>query len=213
MRWRRGSCNRAAPSSRGRPATPGSACRWWAPRWASARSSSSPRPRAREKKDMLRLAGAHLVQVPAAPHRNPNNYVRYSGRLAEALARTEERGAIWANQFDNTANRQAHVETTGPEIWGADRRQGRRLHLCRGLGRHARGRGHGASAQGREDRPRRSRGRGAAQLLHRRHLRGARQLDHRRHRAGPDHRQPRGADPRLQLPHPPMPRRCRSSST
>ncbi|ABA78300.1 cysteine synthase A [Rhodobacter sphaeroides] len=76
-----------------------------------------PETQSQEKKDMLRLAGAHLVQVPAAPYRNPNNYVRYSGRLAEALARTEERGAIWANQFDNTANRQAHVETTGPEIW------------------------------------------------------------------------------------------------
>ncbi|RIA00012.1 cysteine synthase A [Cereibacter sphaeroides] len=76
-----------------------------------------PETQSQEKKDMLRLAGAHLVQVPAAPYRNPNNYVRYSGRLAEALARTEERGAIWANQFDNTANRQAHFETTGPEIW------------------------------------------------------------------------------------------------
>ena len=66
---------------------------------------------------MLRLAGAELVQVPAAPYRNPNNYIRYSGRLAEALARTEPNGAIWANQFDNLANRQAHYETTAPEIW------------------------------------------------------------------------------------------------
>ncbi|MBC7138347.1 MAG: cysteine synthase A [Defluviimonas sp.] len=76
-----------------------------------------PETQSQEKKDMLRLAGAELVQVPAAPYSNPNNYVRYSGRLAEALARTEPRGAIWANQFDNVANRQAHVETTGPEIW------------------------------------------------------------------------------------------------
>ena len=76
-----------------------------------------PETQSQEKKDMLRLAGAHLVEVPAAPYKNPNNYVRYSGRLAEALARTEPNGAIWANQFDNTANRQAHVETTGPEIW------------------------------------------------------------------------------------------------
>ena len=66
---------------------------------------------------MIRLAGAELVLVPAAPYKNPNNYVRYSGRLAEALARTEPNGAIWANQFDNIANRQAHVEMTGPEIW------------------------------------------------------------------------------------------------
>ena len=76
-----------------------------------------PETQSQEKKDMLRLAGAELVQVPAAPYRNPNNYVRYSGRLAEALAKTEPNGAIWANQFDNVANRQAHIETTGPEIW------------------------------------------------------------------------------------------------
>jgi cysteine synthase A len=76
-----------------------------------------PNTQSQEKKDMLRLAGAELVEVPAAPYKNPNNYVRYSGRLAEKLAQTEPNGAIWANQFDNVANRQAHVETTGPEIW------------------------------------------------------------------------------------------------
>ncbi|MBL4917561.1 cysteine synthase A [Szabonella alba] len=76
-----------------------------------------PETQSQEKKDMLRLAGAELVQVPAAPYRNPNNYVRYSGRLAAELAKTEPNGAIWANQFDNTANRMAHIETTGPEIW------------------------------------------------------------------------------------------------
>ncbi|MCB2130188.1 MAG: cysteine synthase A [Rhodobacteraceae bacterium] len=76
-----------------------------------------PETQSQEKKDMLRLAGAELVQVPAAPYKNPNNYVRYSGRLAEKLAQTEQNGAVWANQFDNVANRQAHIETTGPEIW------------------------------------------------------------------------------------------------
>ncbi|MBV2361174.1 cysteine synthase A [Thalassococcus sp. CAU 1522] len=76
-----------------------------------------PETQSQEKKDMLRLAGAELVLVPAAPYKNPNNYVRYSGRLAAELAKTEPGGAIWANQFDNVANRQAHVETTGPEIW------------------------------------------------------------------------------------------------
>ena len=76
-----------------------------------------PETQSQEKKDMLRLAGAELVEVPAAPYKNPNNYVRYSGRLAEELAKTEPNGAIWANQFDNIANRQAHIETTGPEIW------------------------------------------------------------------------------------------------
>ncbi len=77
-----------------------------------------PETQSQEKKDMLKLAGAELVQVPAAPYKNPNNYVRYSGRLAEALAKTEPNGVIWANQFDNLANRQAHIEMTGPEIWG-----------------------------------------------------------------------------------------------
>ncbi|MFO1105448.1 MAG: cysteine synthase A [Amaricoccus sp.] len=76
-----------------------------------------PDTQSQEKKDMLRLAGAELVEVPAVPYRDPNNYVRYSGRLAEALAATEPQGAVWANQFDNTANRQAHLETTAPEIW------------------------------------------------------------------------------------------------
>ncbi|MCL3882488.1 cysteine synthase A [Marivita sp. GX14005] len=76
-----------------------------------------PETQSQEKKDMLRLAGAELVEVPAAPYRNPNNYVRYSGRLAEEIAKTAPNGAIWANQFDNVANRQAHIETTGPELW------------------------------------------------------------------------------------------------
>ncbi len=76
-----------------------------------------PETQSQEKKDMIRLAGAQLVEVPAAPYSNPNNYVRYSGRLAEALAKTTNEGVIWANQFDNVANRQSHIETTGPEIW------------------------------------------------------------------------------------------------
>lgn len=76
-----------------------------------------PETQSDEKKDMLRLAGAELVQVPAVPYANPDNYVKYSGRLAAALAQSEPNGAIWANQFDNVANRQAHIDTTGPEIW------------------------------------------------------------------------------------------------
>ena len=76
-----------------------------------------PETQSQEKKDMLRLAGAELVQVPAAPYKNPNNYVRYSERLANELAKSEPNGAIWANQFDNVANRRAHIETTAPEIW------------------------------------------------------------------------------------------------
>ena len=76
-----------------------------------------PDTQSQEKKDMLRLAGAELIEVPAVPYSNPNNYVRYSGRLAEALAKTEPNGAVWANQFDNVANRRGHYETTGPEIF------------------------------------------------------------------------------------------------
>jgi cysteine synthase len=76
-----------------------------------------PETQSQEKKDALRLCGAQLVEVPAVPYSNPNNYVKLSGRLAEQLAKTEPNGAIWANQFDNVANRQGHVETTGPEIW------------------------------------------------------------------------------------------------
>jgi cysteine synthase A len=76
-----------------------------------------PRTQSQEKKDAIRLAGADLVEVDAVPYSNPDNYVRYSGRLAEELARTDPNGAVWANQFDNVANRRAHEETTGPEIW------------------------------------------------------------------------------------------------
>jgi cysteine synthase A len=76
-----------------------------------------PETQTQEKKDMIRMAGAELVQVPAKPYRNPNNFVRYSERLAKELAKTEPNGAIWANQFDNVANRQAHIDTTGPEIF------------------------------------------------------------------------------------------------
>lgn len=78
-----------------------------------------PETQTQEKKDVLRLLGAELVEVPAVPYRNPNNYVKYSARLAEALAETEPNGAIWANQFDNVANRQSHIETTAEEIWSA----------------------------------------------------------------------------------------------
>src|SRR5258708_31268348 len=76
-----------------------------------------PETQSQGKKDMLRLCGADLRLVPAVPYSNPDNYVRYSERLAAELAASEPRGAIWANQFDNVANRQAHIDTTGPEIW------------------------------------------------------------------------------------------------
>ena len=76
-----------------------------------------PETQSQEKKDMLRLAGAELIEVPAVPYKDDNNYIKYSGRLAQELAESSENGTVWANQFDNIANRQAHIETTGPEIW------------------------------------------------------------------------------------------------
>ncbi len=76
-----------------------------------------PDTQSQEKKDMLRLCGADLRLVPAVPYKDPNNYVKYSGRLADELAKSEANGAIWANQFDNVANRDGHYATTGPEIW------------------------------------------------------------------------------------------------
>jgi cysteine synthase len=76
-----------------------------------------PQTQSQEKKDMLRLCGAELIEVPAVPFSDPNNYVKLSGRLADQLVKTEPNGAIWANQFDNVANREGHRKTTGPEIW------------------------------------------------------------------------------------------------
>ena len=76
-----------------------------------------PDTQSEEKKSLLRLQGARLIEVPAVPYSNPDNYVKYSGRLAEEIARTTPEGAIWANQFDNVANRDGHLRTTGPEIW------------------------------------------------------------------------------------------------
>ncbi|TPN18132.1 cysteine synthase A [Mesorhizobium sp. B2-3-3] len=76
-----------------------------------------PDTQSQEKKDTIRLLGAELIEVPAVPYKNPNNYVKLSGRLAEQMARTEPNGAIWANQFDNVANRDGHIRTTAQEIW------------------------------------------------------------------------------------------------
>ncbi|HEY8577286.1 MAG TPA: cysteine synthase A [Devosia sp.] len=76
-----------------------------------------PETQSQEKKEALRLYGAELIEVPAKPYKDPNNYIKISGRLAEKLNRERPEGAIWANQFDNVSNRRAHIETTGPEIW------------------------------------------------------------------------------------------------
>jgi cysteine synthase A len=84
-----------------------------------------PETQSQEKKDALRLLGAELIEVPAVPYRTPNNYVKLSGRLAEQMAKSEPNGAIWANQFDNVANRDGHIRTTAEEIW---RQTGGRVH-------------------------------------------------------------------------------------
>jgi cysteine synthase A len=91
-----------------------------------------PETQSQEKKDMIRLCGAELLEVPAVPYKNPNNYVRYSGRLAEALDKSLPNGAIWANQFDNVANRDGHIRTTGPEIWRQT--DGKITHWVAGVG-------------------------------------------------------------------------------
>jgi cysteine synthase A len=76
-----------------------------------------PDTQSQEKKDVIKILGAELIEVPAVPYKNPNNYIKLSGRLAEQLARSEPNGAIWANQFDNVANRDGHIRTTAEEIW------------------------------------------------------------------------------------------------
>ena len=97
-----------------------------------------PETQSQEKKDTLRLCGAELIEVPAVPYSNPNNYVKLSGRLAAQLAKTEKAGAIWANQFDNVANRQGPHRDDRPGNLAADRRQGRRFFLRGRHRRHAR---------------------------------------------------------------------------
>ena len=164
---------------------------------------------------MLRLVGADLRPVPAVPYKDPNNYVKLSGRLAEELARTEPNGAIWANQFDNVANRTGHYRTTGPEIWEQTDGHGRRLHLRRRHRRHAGRRRHvpeGAQARG-ADRGGRPDGCGALQLVQARRAQGRGLLDQRGHRPGPDHRQPRGCAGRRRRARSPTRRPCPTSST
>ena len=99
-----------------------------------------PETQSQEKKDMIRLAGAELVQVPAAPYKNPNNYVRYSGRLAEELAQDRAEGRDLGQPVRQRRQPAGACRNDRPRDLGADRRQGRRLHLRGGLGRHARGR-------------------------------------------------------------------------
>ncbi len=164
---------------------------------------------------MIRLSGAELVEVPAVPYRDPDNYVRYSGRLAEKLAATEPGGAVWANQFDNVANRQAHVESTAPEIW--EQTDGRVDGFICAVG--SGGTLAGVAAGLRARKPGVKIGLAdpdGAALFHYYacgELRGRGVVDHRGHRAGPDHRKPRGARRSTCPTGSRTPRRWRRSST
>ena len=163
-----------------------------------------PETQSQEKKDALRLLGAQLVEVPALPYKNPNNYVHYSQRLAEALAKTEPNGAIWANQWDNTANRQAHIETTAEEIWADTDGKVDGFVSAVGSGGTLGGvlRRPQGQAQGHPDRARRRARRRALQLLHDRRAQVGGLLHHRGHRPGPHHQEHRGRRGRSRLPDP-----------
>ena len=144
---------------------------------------------------MLRLGGRRARRGAGRALREPE-------QLREAIPaawprssrRPSPNGAIWANQFDNVANRQAHIETTGPEIWEQTDGKVDGFICAVGSGGTLAGVGMALKARkpGRDDRPRRPAGRGALQLLHARRAEGRGHLDHRGHRPGPDHRQPRG---------------------
>jgi cysteine synthase A len=146
-----------------------------------------PETQSKEKKDMLRLCGAELREVPAVPYKDPNNYVHVSERVAK------EMGAFWANQWDNTANRDGHFRSTGGDL-GANAGQGRRLHLLNRDWRHAfRSRFVFEEAEQQSPRcRRRPDGRGDVSLVQNGELK-SRQLDHRRHRPGPRHQNIEGA--------------------
>ena len=161
-----------------------------------------PETQSQEKKDMLRLCGADLRLVPALPYANPGNYVRYSGTLAEELAKTEPNGAIWANQFDNIANRDGHYRTTGPEIW--DQTDGKVDGFTCSVGS---GGTLGGVARALKERNPNVKialsdpmGSALYNWLRQGRAEGRGQLDHRRHRPGPRHRQPRGHAARHGLP-------------
>ena len=153
-----------------------------------------PDTQSQEKKDTLRLLGAELVEVPAVPYANPNNYVKVSGRMAERLAATDPNGAVWANQFDNVANREAHLRTTGPEIWEQTGGKVDGFVCAVGTGGTLAGVAEALRARqpGVAIAHRRSVRRRPLFLLHDRRAAEQRQLDLRRYRPGPGHRQSRG---------------------
>ena len=161
-----------------------------------------PETQSQEKKDMLRLCGADLRLVPALPYANPGNYVRYSETLAKEIAAKEPNGAIWANQFDNVANRDGHYRTTGPEIWEQTDGKVDGFTCSVGSGGTLGGVALALKERNaeRQDRAQRSDGLGALQLVRQGRAEGRRQLDHRGHRPGPRHQEPRRRADRHRLP-------------
>ena len=161
-----------------------------------------PETQSQEKKDMLRLCGADLRLVPALPYANPGNYVRYSETLAEEIAAKEPNGAIWANQFDNVANRDGHYRTTGPEIWEQTGGKVDGFTCSVGTG----GTLAGVALALKERNPGVSialadpMGSALYNWYDQGRAEGRRQLDHRGHRPGPDHQEPRRRADRHRLP-------------
>ena len=160
-----------------------------------------PETQSQEKKDALRSLGATLVEVPAVPYRNPNNYVKVVRSHGRAPRREHPGGAIFANQFDNVANRDIHIRTTGPEIW--EQTAGKVDGFICAVGTGGTLAGVAAALQrtqeGRHHRHCRSARRGSLQLLHDRRTQGRRQLDHRGDRSRAGHRQPRRTERRRSL--------------
>ena len=152
-----------------------------------------PDTQSQEKKDAIKLLGAELIEVPAVPYKNPNNYVKLSGRLAAQMAKTEPNGAIWANQFDNVANRDGHIATTAQEIWRQTDGKVDGFVSAVGSGGTLAGVAVGLREKRRDIKIALADplGRGALQLLHGRRAEGRGQLDHRGDRAGTDYRQSR----------------------
>ncbi len=150
-----------------------------------------PDTQSQEKKDLLRLQGAELIEVPAVAYSDPNNYVKLSGRLALRLAKEYPAGAVWANQFDNTANRQGHFETTGPEIW--DQTEGKVEGFTCSVGTGGTLAGVALALKAKnpkyQDRDCRSDGGRALFLLQKWRIKILRLLDYRRNWPKPDHRQ------------------------
>ena len=173
-----------------------------------------PDTQSQEKKDALSVLGAELIEVPAVPYKNPNNYVKVSGRLAEQLARTEPNGAIWANQFDNVANRDGHIRTTAQEIWTQTGGKVDGFVSSVGTGGTLAGVAVGLKAKNKAVKIALADPLGAA--LHSFYTdgraQGRGQLDHRGHRAGPHHRQSRRVYARLLASRYRTRKRCRSSS-